>query len=86
MHTNPKKIFGLPDQTDTFVEVDTEASWKIQASNTFTRCGWTPFESREVRGKIERVVLHGQDAYKDEKILAKPGSGKNVRNHQPEGE
>lgn len=77
--TNPRKIFHLPEQENTRVWVDPDAAWNICAENTFTRCAWTPFEGMPVRGKVMRVVLRGQDVYRDGKVLAKPGTGKNVR-------
>ncbi|MBI5296933.1 MAG: amidohydrolase family protein [Chloroflexi bacterium] len=79
LHTNPKRIFNLPDQPETWVEVDENASYEIKASETFTRCGWTPFEGWQVKGKVRKVVLRGKTAFEDGKILAEPGCGKNIR-------
>jgi len=79
MHTNPKKIFGLPDQPETSVEVDENAVYKIRAADMHSRCGWTPFEGWQVRGRVKRVVLRGEEVYLDGQILAKPGYGQNVR-------
>ena len=77
--TNPRRIFGLPEQPDSWIEIDPEAEWTLSAANMFTRCGWTPYEGTPVRGRVERVVLRGEEAFKDRKILALPGSGRNVR-------
>jgi carbamoyl-phosphate synthase/aspartate carbamoyltransferase/dihydroorotase len=79
MHTNPKRIFGLPDQPGTWVEVDEHARYQIRAANLRSRCGWTPFEGWQVKGRVRRVVLRGKEAYKDGKVLLAPGYGKNVR-------
>jgi dihydroorotase-like cyclic amidohydrolase len=79
MHTNPKKIFNLPDQPETWVEVDEHARYEIKAAGQFTRCGWTPFEGRQVKGRLSRVVLRGREAYRDGHILVEAGYGKNVR-------
>jgi carbamoyl-phosphate synthase/aspartate carbamoyltransferase/dihydroorotase len=79
MVTNPRRIFGLPEQPDTWIEVDPDAEYEIRAAESFTRCGWTPFEGRRVRGRVERVVLRGQVAYENGKLLAAPGAGRNVR-------
>jgi carbamoyl-phosphate synthase/aspartate carbamoyltransferase/dihydroorotase len=79
MHTNPKKIFNLPDQPETWVEVDENTQYEIKSSEQFTRCGWTPFEGRKVKGKIRKVVLRGRTAFEDGKILVEAGYGKNVR-------
>ena len=79
MHNNPRRIFNLPEQPETWIEVDPEAAWEVHAANTFTRCAWTPFEGWKVRGQVRRVVLRGQEAYRDGKVLALPGTGKNIR-------
>ena len=79
MHTNPKRIFNLPDQPETWVEVDENTAYEIRATDMHSRCGWTPFEGWQARGRVKRVVLRGQDVYKDGEVLAEPGYGKNVR-------
>ena len=45
----------------------------------YTRCAWTPFEGMPVRGRVTRVVLRGQEAYRDGQVLAPPGSGRDIR-------
>jgi len=78
-YTNPRRIFNLPDQPDTWIEIDPDAPGIIQAANTFTRCGWTPFEGQAVRGQVTRVVLRGQTVYEPGQIMADPGDGRNLR-------
>jgi len=80
MYTNPKKIFNLPDQPETWVEVDQDETYEIKAAEQFTRCNWTPFEGWKVKGKVRKVVLRGKTAFEDGKVLAEAGYGKNVRN------
>jgi len=79
-HTNPRRIFNLPEQPETWVEVDAQARWEIRAAETHTRCAWTPFEGMAVRGRVTRVVLRGQEVCRDGLISAPPGSGRNIRN------
>lgn len=76
---NPLKIFNLPEQPETWVEVDENATYEIKAENQFTRCGWTPFEGWQVKGKVMKVVLRGQTAFEDGKIVVGQGYGRNVR-------
>jgi carbamoyl-phosphate synthase/aspartate carbamoyltransferase/dihydroorotase len=78
-YTNPQRIFGLPVQPETWVEVDPDARWEIRANETVTRCGWTPFEGMSVFGRVTRVVLRGRDAFCDGRILSQPGTGHNIR-------
>lgn len=82
MVTNPQRIFSLPPQPDTWIEIDPEAQWCIQAAEMHTRCAWTPFEGWAVRGRLRRVVLRGQEAYCDGVVLALPGSGKDLRREE----
>ena len=74
-HDNPKRIFNLPTQRNTYVEVS-DSNSKIQNSNLKTKCGWSPFNGRKVRGKVQRVVLIGKEVYRNGKVLSMKGSGK----------
>jgi carbamoyl-phosphate synthase/aspartate carbamoyltransferase/dihydroorotase len=76
---NTRKIFHLPDQPETWIEVDENAEYEIKAGDQFTRCGWTPFEGWKVRGKVRKVILRGQTALEDGKILVEKGYGQNIR-------
>lgn len=79
MYTNPRRIFSLPEQPETWIEIDPDHNWQIKASRTFTRCGWTPFEGWQVRGLLQRVILRGRTAYENGQVLALPGSGCHIR-------
>ena len=85
LHTNPKRIFGLPDQADTFTEVDLDADWEIPKATAESRCGWTPFAGRRVHGAVSRVVLRGELAYLDGRLFADPGAGREVSSGVVEG-
>ena len=79
MYINPKHIFNLPDQPETWVEINENATYEIKSSEMHSRCGWTPFEGTQVKGRVTRVVLRGQDVYRDGKVLAEKGYGLNIR-------
>jgi carbamoyl-phosphate synthase / aspartate carbamoyltransferase / dihydroorotase len=76
---NPKKIFNLPDQSDTFIEVDETEEWTIRNENLYTKCKWTPFDGWKVKGKIKSVTIRGTKVFEDGKILIKPGFGKIIK-------
>jgi len=76
---NPRKIFNLPEQAETWLEVDENASYEIRGSQMHSRCGWTPFDGWRVRGRLNKVVLRGKTAFEDGRVLAEPGYGRNVR-------
>jgi carbamoyl-phosphate synthase/aspartate carbamoyltransferase/dihydroorotase len=79
MHTNPRRIFNLPEQAETFVEVDENLEWQPSGAQMFSRAGWTPFAGWNLRGKVTRVVLRGQTAFENGEVFAEKGSGKNVK-------
>ena len=76
---NPRKIFNIPEQPETWIEVDETAEYEIKAADQFTRCNWTPFERWKVKGKVRKVVLRGRVAFEDGKVMAEQGYGRNVR-------
>ncbi len=76
---NPRRIFNLPEQPETWVEVEDGDRYEIRAVNLHSRCGWTPFEGWQVKGRVTRVVLRGREAFKDGKVLVEKGFGMNVR-------
>ena len=76
---NPRKIFNLPEQPETWIEVDEKVEYEIKTSEQFTRCGWTPFEGWKVKGKVRKVLLRGTTAFEDGKIVVEGGYGRNIR-------
>ena len=79
MHYNQRRIFNLPEQPDTYIEVDMDEEWTIPNTTMFSKAGWTPFAGMKVKGSLRRVILRGETAYIDGKVLVKPGYGQDVR-------
>ncbi len=78
-YTNPKKIFNIPDQEDTYIEVDLDQEWHIPEKMRYSKCSWTPFAKMKVYGMVKRVVLRGKVVYVDGQVTVQPGYGKNIR-------
>ena len=78
MVDNPRRIFHLPEQFDTLIEVDLDARWTVRGQYLQSRCGWSPFEGMPLRGKVVEVCLRGRTVYQTPDILVSPGYGKNV--------
>jgi carbamoyl-phosphate synthase/aspartate carbamoyltransferase/dihydroorotase len=76
MATAPRRLFGLPDPPDTYVEIDPAARWTITDAEQYSKCGWTPFAGMQVQGQVRRVVLHGAEVVRDGQVTATPGSGR----------
>jgi carbamoyl-phosphate synthase/aspartate carbamoyltransferase/dihydroorotase len=68
MALNPRRIFGLPEQPDTWVEIDPDATYHLSNQGLHTKCGWSPFSGMTVRGKVRRVVLRGKTVLEDGEI------------------
>lgn len=69
LYDNPKKIFGIPDQKDIWIEFDPQKSFIVGKNGYETKCGWSPFDGWELNGPIERVVLRGKALVEHGKIL-----------------
>lgn len=73
-HTNPARIFNLPTDDSTFIEV-IPVEYEIKEEDLHTKCGWSPFTGQTVYGRVSRVTLRGTVVYENGKVLAHPGSG-----------
>ena len=82
LYKNPKRIFNIPDQPNTYIEVDLEDEWVIPEAMPFSKSKWTPFAGTKVRGSVHRVVLRGEVAYVEGQILVNPGFGQDIREIQ----
>lgn len=82
MYYNPKRIFNIPDQRNTYVEVDLDDEWIIPEAMPFSKSKWTPFAGMKVRGSVHRVVLRGEVAYVEGQVLINPGFGQDIRDLQ----
>jgi carbamoyl-phosphate synthase/aspartate carbamoyltransferase/dihydroorotase len=78
MYDNPRRIFDLPAQPDTWIEVDVNHKWTVRNEEMISRCGWTPFAGWELRGRVERVYLRGACVYENGKLSVTPGDGRNL--------
>uniref|UniRef100_A0A182Q907 Uncharacterized protein n=1 Tax=Anopheles farauti TaxID=69004 RepID=A0A182Q907_9DIPT len=78
-HTNPRRIFNLPEQPNTYVEIDMSEEWIIPDRPQHSKAHWTPFSGMRVKGCVHRVVLRGETAFVDGLVLVSPGYGQNVR-------
>lgn len=78
-YRNPRKIFNLPKQPNTYVEVDLDAEWTIPVKPSQSKAQWTPFAGMKIKGAVHRVVLRGEVAFVDGEVLVPDGYGQNVR-------
>lgn len=74
-HTNPAKIFNLPTDDTTYVEVEMK-EYQITNEGLFTKCGWSPYAGMKVTGKVVKTVIRGKTMFDDGAVVASAGSGK----------
>lgn len=76
MNSNPRRIFGLPEQENTRVEIEIGGPYTISNEDTKSKCGWTPFAGRRVKARVRRVTLRDHLVFEDGRVLAEAGSGR----------
>lgn len=74
-HKGPAKIFNVKQAQKTRIEIDTNIKYQIKNANLFTKCGWSPFDGWEVKGKVIRVFLRGKKVFENGEVLAEKGFG-----------
>jgi carbamoyl-phosphate synthase/aspartate carbamoyltransferase/dihydroorotase len=60
MYSNPKKIFKIPTQPKTYIEIDMSKSWRVGEKGYESKCGWSPFEGWKLPGSLQKVVYKGK--------------------------
>lgn len=85
---NPSKLYRLKAKgflkrgyDADIVLVDLKREKRVSNSELFTKCGWSPFHGRELRGWPVATFVRGQLIFRDGEILASEngGTGREVR-------
>ena len=63
LYTAPKRIFAIPDQEQTYVELDPDAPYTIGSDGYATKCGWSPYDGWEAYGAVQTVMIRGKRIY-----------------------
>ena len=72
-HTGPKQCFDVLIHHNTRIIVDENEEWIVRGSQLFTKCKWSPFEGRTLKGKVKKVYIRNKLVFEDNKFLVKPG-------------
>ena len=82
----PARIFGLGSKgrldvgaDADLVLVDLEAEIEITDDMVLSKCGWTPFAGRTVRGWPRKTLVRGKVVYEDGCITVDPGWGAHAK-------
>ena len=68
-YTNPRRIYHLPEQPETWIEVDEHSRYCFPDHPYYTKCGWSPFEGLRMRGRIRKVVFKGKEVFRDGSVV-----------------
>jgi dihydroorotase len=82
--SRPADVFGLGATKGTIATgrdadlaiVDLDAPWTIANNGVLSRCGWTPYDGRTCRVRVERTLLRGNEIYADGTVSGAPGEGR----------
>lgn len=84
MAAGPARIAGIHDRKGAialgldadFVIVDPEREWTISNEQLETKCRWTPFAGRRVRGWPRLTILRGRVIARDGQVVGEAGYGR----------
>ena len=87
MSTNPARVFGLYPRKGSLqvgadadvIIYDPDNPWIVRGGDLLHRHKWSPFEGRDVRGRIVRTIIRGQTVFRHvgySVVSAEPGSGR----------
>jgi len=73
---NPARIFNLSSKGEIaigydadFSIVDLRREWVINDDFILSKCGWTPFHGKRVKGWVERTVVKGRLVFASESLF-----------------
>jgi carbamoyl-phosphate synthase/aspartate carbamoyltransferase/dihydroorotase len=69
MYKNPRKIFNIPEQKNTFIELDPEKPYIAGEDGYQTKCAWSPFNKWELFGKVESVLINKKPIVVNKKMV-----------------
>jgi allantoinase len=92
MSANPARIFGLYPRKGTLAIgadadialLDPNATWTVTVADALHKQKWTPYEGKEITGRVVRTIRRGETIFDDrrqgdDRITARPGSGRFLR-------
>jgi dihydroorotase (multifunctional complex type) len=87
MCMHPAQLLGIDDRKGAIaigldadlVIFDPDREWIIRNEDLETKCGWSPFHGRNVRGWPRITILRGKIVMREGEVLGEPGTGQLLR-------
>ncbi len=83
---NPSRIYGLSDKKG-FIQVgydadlilvDTESEAALEDREVVSKCKWTPYAGRKIRGDVVLTIVRGRVVMREGEVVGVPGWGEFV--------
>lgn len=74
----PRKGVLAPGADADLVVLDPEQSWVVDPATLVTPAGWSPYVGRRLAGRVERVLVRGEEVFAGGAVLGEAGSGRHV--------
>lgn len=83
--TGPAKTFNIANKGKIAAGFDADiiayepkGKWAVVQSSLHSKCGWSPYEGMELAGKIDGVILRGEQAVIENEIQVGAGFGRKL--------
>lgn len=91
MCENPARVYGLyprkghlnPGADADLIIVDLDREKMVRNEEIVSKCGWSPFDGRILKGVPEKVFVRGKLVAEDGNFVGQPGYGRFVKRIQP---
>jgi dihydroorotase-like cyclic amidohydrolase len=74
---NPRRIFGIPDNPETYTLIDLDQSWMVEDAALRTAAKWSPFAGMRLPGRVVEVRIRGTKVFDGQDVLVADGFGIN---------
>lgn len=79
-HDGPAKIFNITEDKQTYIEVDENEVWTVDAAQLFTKAKSSPWNGITLTGKVKQVYIRGTKVFENNQFLVEPGFGQIIKN------
>jgi dihydroorotase-like cyclic amidohydrolase len=79
----PAELFGVghkkgalePGKDADFAVFDARRPWRFDPTRSHSSAKWSPFEGRELAGRVEATFVRGREVAREGEVVAAPGYG-----------